>query len=207
MGRRDLFRHAVRNLRADLAAVGPIDLVAVVVLRIVGGGDVDAGNRADLADQESQFGRRPEIRENKGRNAVLRQDHSGQFRELMGKMSGIVGDDDAFVLFSRRFFQNELRDAFRRPADRIVIHTHRARADLAAQTRCAEDHVRDKTFLKLFLIALKRQKFFMKRIAFGKRFQPDPVSLLIIHFVLLFQMKSGSRENGPAGPVSEDIIM
>ena len=49
--------------RHDLAAVAEVDLVAVVLRRVVAGGDHHAGDAAELADREGQQRRRQRPRE------------------------------------------------------------------------------------------------------------------------------------------------
>ena len=77
MGRRDLFRHAVRDLRADLAAVGPVDLVAVVVLRIVGSREVETGHRVLGPNQIGELRRGPNAVEGIDPDAVVCKDGCG----------------------------------------------------------------------------------------------------------------------------------
>ena len=59
----DLLCHAVRHIRADLAAVLPVDLVSVVFLRIVGSGNVDAGHGLEDTDQAGKLRGRTKRRE------------------------------------------------------------------------------------------------------------------------------------------------
>ena len=79
----DFRHHAVRHIGADLAAVLPVGLVTVVLLRIVGGRDVDARDRPKLPDQVGQLRGRSEIRKCIDPDPSLCEDASCQLGEFL----------------------------------------------------------------------------------------------------------------------------
>lgn len=56
--RHNFLSHALVMRRCKLCAVLPVNLVAVVLRRVVAGGDVDAGDAAKLADGKGKLRRR-----------------------------------------------------------------------------------------------------------------------------------------------------
>ena len=90
--RQDLPEHAVRDLAGDLRAVHPVDLVAVVLLGIVAGRQVDAAERREASDGKRQFRRRTKGREKVNCDPVPCKDLRREFRELFGMVAAVIGD-------------------------------------------------------------------------------------------------------------------
>jgi hypothetical protein len=78
----------------DLAAVAEVDLVAVVLRRVVAGGDHHAGDAAQLADREGQQRRRQRPRHHQRAQPRARHHLGGVAREHLGVVSGVVPDHD-----------------------------------------------------------------------------------------------------------------
>ena len=80
--------------RHDLAAVAEVDLVAVVLRRVVAGGDHHAGDAAELADRERQERCRQGPGEDQGAEAGAGHHLRGVAREHLGVVAGVVADHD-----------------------------------------------------------------------------------------------------------------
>src|SRR5699024_10456619 len=88
---------------------GPVDLVAIVLLRVVAGGDVDARRRTVVDDAEGKLRRGPQRVEYPHPDAVGRHDARGLARKLLAVQAAVVADHHtlfagflALVLYHRR---------------------------------------------------------------------------------------------------------
>ena len=123
--------------RCHLAAVGPADLVAVVFLRVVGGGDHDAGHGALQAHRVAHFGRRADVVENIDVDAVGGQDVGRDAGKFLAVVAGVVGDDHLGVIVVA-VGQDVVREALGGHADRVAVHAVGAHAHDAAEAAGAE---------------------------------------------------------------------
>jgi hypothetical protein len=80
--------------RHDLRAVGHVDLVAVVLRRVVRGGDHRAGGRAQVLHGEREDRRRQDARHELRREPGRCEDCRGVAREVVRAVAGVVADDD-----------------------------------------------------------------------------------------------------------------
>ena len=78
----------------DLGAVPEIDLVAVVVGRVVAGGDHHTALRVFVADSERELRRGAGSLEKADVAAVLSGNACGQFGEFLREKPGVMGDDE-----------------------------------------------------------------------------------------------------------------
>ena len=79
----------LRRLDGNLAAVGSVDLVAVVCRGIVRRGDVDAGRAAQLADGEAECGRGLNALEQIRLDSVSSENFSDSTHKLLGTVTRI----------------------------------------------------------------------------------------------------------------------
>ncbi len=149
---RYLLGHALVVGRGELGAVLPVNLVAVVLRRVVAGGDVDARDAAQLAHGEGQLRGGTQGLKFVRLDAVGRQRESRLLRKLRGHAAGIVGDSHALVLAS--LFDDVVGKALGRPAHHINVHAVDACADDAAKSRSAELKVHIKSLFYLLLVIL-----------------------------------------------------
>ena len=103
--------------RGDLAAVAPEDLVAVILLGVVAGGDHDAGGRALEADGIAQFRGGAQGVEQVDVDAVVGEDVGGN----LGEQAGVV-----------------VREALGGHAHGVLVHAVGAHAHDAAEAAGAE---------------------------------------------------------------------
>ncbi len=126
---------SLRRLDGDLAAVGAVDLVAVVCRGVVGGSDVDAGRAIQLANGETQRGRGLDALEQIGFNSVASEHLSDTSRELLRPMTRIAAKCDSRVL---KGVIQVIRQTLRSLADGIDVQTVGTEAQLAAQAASAK---------------------------------------------------------------------
>ena len=78
----------------DLRAVVEVGLEAVVVRRVVAGGEDDAGIGAEFAHGEGKLRRRARAFEEIGVAAEIRADLGAELREIAREMAGVMGEDE-----------------------------------------------------------------------------------------------------------------
>ena len=130
-GRLDGFR----RFDGDLAAVGAVDLVAVICRGVVRSGDVDAGRAAQGADCEAERGRGLDAFEQIGFDSVAGEHPSDTSHELLRPMTCIATKCDRRVLKSAI---QVILQALRSLADGIDVQTVGAETELAAQAAGAK---------------------------------------------------------------------
>lgn len=128
---------AVRGFRADLCAVLGVDLIAVVLRRIVAGGDDDAGDGVEVANRVGQNRDRTERVKQIRRNALMRQHERRIAGKLSGEAAAVIRNYHAALRFLR-ILQQVLCQALRCPADVVAVHAVHACAQYAAHPRCTE---------------------------------------------------------------------
>ena len=141
--RRDLLhlRDDVFVVRSHyLSAVVPVRFVAVILFRVVRGGDDHAAVAFQLADGEAQLGRRTERVEQVNLESVRCEDVGDAFRKQPAVVAAVVPDSDLDLLTRKGFFQ-VVRKALRSHADRVDVHPVGAYPHDAAQAARAEFEV------------------------------------------------------------------
>ena len=141
----------LRRLDGNLAAVGAVDLVAVVRRRVVRRGDVDAGRTIQLADGETQRGRGLDAIEQIGSDAVAGEHLGDAAHKLLGTVTGVTTKCDRRVL---KGAIQVIRQALRSLADSIDVQMVGAEPELAAQAagaerQLAEERIDNLNFAKL----------------------------------------------------------
>ena len=182
----DALRHAVGNFGADLAAVLPVSLEAVVLLRIMGCSDVDAGDRAELPDHIRQLRCGPHVREGIDPDPCPRKDLCGKPGKLFGTMPRVVGDDHALLHGLRSLLADEIRDPLSRAAHGVAVHAAGPGAEDPPEPGGAECDVLHKTLPDQGIVPLHFLKFPVQRILLRDRFQPQSIFFQVIHSASLF---------------------
>ena len=126
--------HSVSVLGGKLRAVLPVDLVAIILLGVVAGGDVDAGLAVVLADGKAQFGSGAQGLENADMDAVGSADLSGGLGELVGVVAAVHADGDAPLLTLLAFGGDDVGKALSGPADDVDVHIVQTHAHGAAKS-------------------------------------------------------------------------
>ena len=122
--------------RGELAPVVDVDLVAVVGGRVVRGGDLDAGDGADLPDREREHGGGQRAGQHPDGEPGAREHLGGGRGERLRPAAGVPADDDRRPGPALR--AQPAREAGGRPADHGDVHAVRAGADRPAQPGRAE---------------------------------------------------------------------
>jgi len=175
----DLGDDGVRQSRNQLAAFLIVELVAVVLLRVVAGGDHDAAAALLKARRERQFRRRPQAFKHVAADAVAGQHGGGVKGELEGIMAVVVADGHAGLLGLCAQAVDIHRKAFRGLADRVNVDAVGAGAHDAAHAGRAEFNVRiERVADFLFIHALHFAAQIRVQIRIVK---PTLVVLLCVH--------------------------
>ena len=168
-------------LGRQLGAVLPVDLVAVVLLGIVAGGDVNARLTAVVAHGEAQLRGGPQGIKNAYLDAGGGADLSGGPGELHAVETAVHADGDALLLGLLALGADDVGKALGGVADHIEVHVVQAHGHGAPQSGSAEFQGAVKPALNLLGIVL--DGFQLGMLLGGQRIagQPLLVFLLIIH--------------------------
>ena len=168
-------------LRGQLRAVGPVDLVAVVLLGVVARSDVDAGSSAVVFHGEGELGSRAQRIEDAGVDAV--GGHNA--RSLAGKDlavdAAVIADHDALAAGLLPLGLDDLGERLRRVTDDMDVHPAQTQRHLTAQTGGAEFQRREKSAFDLLLVVLNRLELLPLGGAQRGAVQPVLVLVLIAH--------------------------
>ena len=131
-------QHLVGHLQGDLAAVGAVHLVAVVLGGVVAGRDADARAAAQIPHRpgEGRGGLQPGI--DVGRDAVGGQHPGGLPAEQLALVAAVVGQGH---LLGQAGGVQRVGQALGGPADGVDVHPVGAGADDAPQSAGAEGQV------------------------------------------------------------------
>ena len=143
-------RDLVGGLVGDLAAVVVVDLVAVVLRRVVGGGQHDARGGVQVAHREGQRGHRLDARVHVDVDAVGGQHAGGHLLEVLALETAVARERQRRVVVVG---VEVVGHALRRLGDDVDVHTVGADAQRAAQARRAEFQITIKSVVKLLLLA------------------------------------------------------
>ena len=171
----DVLRYGIRRLKRDLAAVGTVDLVAVVGGGVVARRNAHTRPASVIAHCPAQRGRRLQARIEIGGHAVGGKHTRGLAREARRADAAVVGNGAAQRQSRRLEVSGK---SLRRAADNINIHAVRARAEHAAQSAGAEGKVTVKAVLDLRGVAhlVERGKLRAQRVILHAR-EPAAVSV------------------------------
>ena len=123
--------------RHDLAAVAEVDLVAVVLRRVVTGGDHHPGHAAQLADREGQQRRRQRPRHDESAQSRAGHHLGCVASEHVGVVAGVVPDHHGCSRRSAGVLEVR-REAGRRAGDDDAVHPVGTGPQRAAEARRAE---------------------------------------------------------------------
>ena len=185
-------------LRRQLRTVGPVDLVAVIFLRVVAGRDVQSGRRSVVLDGERQLRRRAQGVKNTHVDAVGRHDGRGLVRKALAVDAAVKADGDAARARTRALGLDDLRECLRGVADDVDVHAAAAERHLTAQAGRAELERGEKAALDLFFIIADGIELFPLRIGERGTVEPTLVFFHVITHRLL--LPSAPRRSPPGVP-------
>ena len=170
-------------LRRQLRAVGPVDLVAVVFLRIVAGGDIDARLTAVFAHGEGKLRRGAQSFKQVDLHSVCRHDAGGGAGKLLRVVAAVHADGDAARFRLRALGADHIGEALRCPADDVPVHIVQPDIHCAAQSRRAEFQRTVKAAFDLLFVVCDGQKLRVLLRAQRGRGEPSFVFLTVVHFI------------------------
>ena len=165
-------------LGGKLCAVLPVGLVAVVLLGVVGGGDVDARHAVKLTEGEGQLGGGTKLVEEVGGDIGGGQHPGGGLGEELGVVAAVVGDGD--TVSGAAFLDDELGETLGGVGDGMDVHGVHTHLHGAAQTCGAEGEVVGKAELDLLVIVLDGEKFSLLRVGELVGIEPAVVVVEIV---------------------------
>ena len=163
----------------DLSAVLPVYLIAVILRRIVAGGNIDTGDAVQSPHGEGELRRRTQRFKYIGLDAVGAQAQSRLVGKFGRHVAGIVSDGHSPLLHTQ--LADIIGQSLRRLSDRINIHAVGTCADNAAKAGCTKGQRRVETVLNLLLISPDGRNLCLGRlieIGIGK---PLFIRFLITH--------------------------
>ena len=164
----------------QLAAVLPVDLVAVVLAGVVAGGDDHAGQAVEVAHREGKHRHGAQRIEQIRLHALRGEDERRFAGELLGEIAGIVADGHA-ALGAALVLLDQRRQRQRHAADGVAVHAVGAKAEHAAHAGGAEGQFAVEAVFELARVVFKgAQLFLLLRVARGQR-EPVLVFLHAIH--------------------------
>ena len=122
----------------DLCAVVPVGFVAVILARVVAGGDVDTALTAQVTDGKRYFGRGAQVVEEVDLDAVGREDGCRNLGELAAVVAAVVAYDDGDLVAVLEALVQVVGQALGGGAYGIDVHAVAAGTHDAAQAACAE---------------------------------------------------------------------
>ena len=137
-----------RRLLRDLAAVGAVDLVAVVLGGVVAGGDDNARVAAQLPHRKGQHGGGHQPGVDVGGQTVSGQHTRRKIGKFPGTKAGVIADCNAFAVFFPQIVRQPLRSA----SNGVFVHSIGAHAQHAPQTAGAEGQLRPEGGKQLLLV-------------------------------------------------------
>ena len=176
----DEVRDVVRHILGRLCAVFPVELVAVVGGRVVGRGDVDARDAAEVAHTRGEHGGRAEFIKQINLDSVRGQDFRTASRIECGVVAAVAADDDAAFLFVSAEGFNGTCHTFGRLCNGVHVHHCAAGAHLGTQTAGTEFHVGTEPELDFVFVVCDCAEFRFGIFVYHVGFQPFEVSLLVI---------------------------
>ena len=138
--------NALYGLGGHLAAVRPVDLIAVIFAGVVAGGNDHARDAAQVPHREREHRHRPQRGEQVRLYARSRQHQRGFAGEHIAHQAGIVGDGHA--LFCAAGMREDILGQRARHAAHVVfVHAVRACAEHAAHARRTKFEIAVKAIL------------------------------------------------------------
>ena len=175
-----LFGDGVGVVGGQLSAVGPVDLIAVVLLGVVAGGDVQTRGAAVVAHGKAQLRGGAQLVENTDMDAVGGHDAGGLSGKLHAVEAAVVGDGDALPLGLFALSGNDVGEGLGGMADHVDVHMMQAQLHGTAQAGRAELQGSEKAAFDLLRVVLDGVKLCPLPLAEGGVVQP---ALVFFHKV------------------------
>ena len=175
-------------LGRQLGAVGPVDLIAVVLLGVVAGGDVDARLTAVVADGEAQLRRGAQGFKNADVDAVAGTDLGGGVGEQHVVVAAVHADGHALLFGGLALGGDDVGEALSGPADDVDVHLVQAHLHGAPQTGGAELQRTVEAVLDLLFVAGDALQLRVLGGGEGVAAEPALVFLFVVHIGTPFRI-------------------
>ena len=163
--RAHLLCHLVGVLGGQLCAILPVDLIAVVLLGVMAGGDVDTGDAAILTDGEGHHGGGAHGFKQTHGDTVGSEDTGGLAGEGLRIIAAVVTHSYAPLHGLLALLQDHLGEGLGCVTDDMDVHAVQAHAHNAAQTCRTEGQLIEETTLDLLVIACDGSQLCLLRLA------------------------------------------
>ena len=172
-------------LRRQLCAVGPVDLVAIVLLGVMAGGNVDARLAAVLPHGEAQLRRGAQRLEDPHMDAVGGAHLGGGPGKLHGMIAAVHAQGHAPAPGVLTLGADDVGKALGGPADHVDVHLVQAHLHGAPQTGGAELQRPVKPLADLLFVAADALQLRVLLRSQRRRGQPLLIFLHVIHQKIL----------------------
>ena len=147
-----LLCHLVGVLRGQLCAILPVDLIAVVLLGVMAGGDVDTGDAAILTDGEGHHGGGTHGGKQTHGDTVGSENAGGLAGKELGIIAAVVAHGHATLHSLLALLQDHLGEGLSSVTDYMDVHAVQAHAHNAPQTCRTEGQLIEETTLDLLVV-------------------------------------------------------
>ena len=175
-----LLGDGVRLLGGQLGAVGPVDLVAVILLGVVAGGDVQAGDSAIVQHGKAQLRGGAQGVKDAHMHAVGSHDTGGLPGEGLAVEAAVISDGDAPALCFLALGGNNVGKGLGGVTDDVHVHVVQAQLHGASETGSAELQRGKEAVLDLLLVAGDGVKLCPFLLAEGGAVQPVLIFFLVV---------------------------
>ena len=173
--------HLVGGAGRQLGTVRPVHLVAVVLLGVVAGGDVDAGDAAVLPDGKGQLGSGAQRVEQAHGNAVGSHDTGGLTGEELGVVAAVVAHSHSLGGGLGALLQNHLGKRLGGVAHHMYIHPVQAHPHGAPETGGAKAELGEKAGFHFLLVPGNGGQLRLLLLGQGRTLHPALILCLVIH--------------------------
>ena len=177
----DAREHLIRVFRRHLRAVLPVNLIAVILRRVVAGGDDNARDGMQMAHRVRQNRHRAQLVKQVHVNALVAEHKRGSLRKFRAHPAGVIGDDHAALAVFRVLAVDIIGKALGRAANVIQVHAVRARAEHAAHARRTEGQLGIESILDFLLVARDGLQLIDGRLIVRKFLEPGFICFTIRH--------------------------
>ena len=175
--------HLVGVVGGELGAVGPVDLIAVILLGVVAGGDVDARDAAVLPDGKGQLGGGAQGFKQPHRDARRRHNAGGLLGEHVGVVPAVEADGHALFHRLRPLVQNDLGERLGGVADDVDVHAVQSHAHGAPQPGGAELQLGEEAGFDLLLVPGDGGQLRLFRLRQGGGVEPQLIVCFVVHWI------------------------
>ena len=172
--------NGVRLLGGQLGAVSPVDLVAVILLGVVAGGDVQSGDGAVVQHGKAQLRGGAQGVKDAHMHAVGSHDAGSLPGEGLAVEAAVIGNGDALALCFLALGGNNVGEGLGSVTNDVHVHVVQAQLHGASETGSAELQRGKEAILDLLLVIGDGVKLCPFLLAEGGAVQPMLILFLVV---------------------------